>query len=330
MQHWVETPKGLRFTNIVPTYPKLENKIYRLLYDDLDNCYKLLLISDKFKFKHKIYGLETEFIHRVLHTFNNTYQNIGVLLNGIQGSGKTVSAKILCNSSNLPVILVEDCRHINYINDIQQDIVVFIDEFEKKFTEDWQEDLLEVMDGAATNSNRRLFLLTTNTRKINNNLIDRPKRIRYVKDFSQLNLMTINEVIDDCLLHKEYKEDLLVVLSKTKLVTIDVLLELIREINLFRKLASELTTDMNIFAIEEKYDLYINNELKVKNENLANITQFSYITDISQIVKKTLYYGKDYRIKSVIEEEPDVFIATCKEEDVLKFVRHKTNELFRQ
>jgi hypothetical protein len=43
---------------------------------------------DKFVFNHKIYEMESEFINRVILTYQQTSGNLGVLLNGLRGTGK--------------------------------------------------------------------------------------------------------------------------------------------------------------------------------------------------------------------------------------------------
>ncbi len=45
-------------------------------------------ISDEFVFPYKIYGLQNDFINHIIKTYNNTTGNIGVLMNGIKGTGK--------------------------------------------------------------------------------------------------------------------------------------------------------------------------------------------------------------------------------------------------
>ena len=72
----------------------------------------LVKIDDSFKFDYKIYNFGGqdmfEKIEAIwnsdLYTENN--KNLGIIYNGTKGTGKTVSAKLLCNKLGLPVILV--------------------------------------------------------------------------------------------------------------------------------------------------------------------------------------------------------------------------------
>lgn len=49
----------------------------------------------------KIYGMESKLIEHVMRTFENTTSNLGMLFNGIKGTGKTITAKIIANRTNL-------------------------------------------------------------------------------------------------------------------------------------------------------------------------------------------------------------------------------------
>lgn len=64
-------------------------------------------VEDKFNFDYKIYGLEEKVIDRVINSYTRKGTgNLGVLLNGTKGTGKSVTAKIIANKLNQPVILV--------------------------------------------------------------------------------------------------------------------------------------------------------------------------------------------------------------------------------
>lgn len=45
-------------------------------------------IAESFTFDYKLYGLNQKFIDYVLRTYENTTGNLGVLLDGIKGTGK--------------------------------------------------------------------------------------------------------------------------------------------------------------------------------------------------------------------------------------------------
>lgn len=43
--------------------------------------------SEKYVFPYKLYGVNTAFISRIQRTYENTTGNLGVLMNGVKGTG---------------------------------------------------------------------------------------------------------------------------------------------------------------------------------------------------------------------------------------------------
>src|SRR5690606_9678356 len=121
--------------------------VYKLHFNELLNELFLSKNSDKFELPEKVYGFESKFVERLIKTYKETSNNLGVLLNGLKGTGKTVTGKVFCNNINLPIIIVDAKYDIlpSFINSIQQDIVLFFDEYEKVY-DDYDDSLLSVMD----------------------------------------------------------------------------------------------------------------------------------------------------------------------------------------
>lgn len=211
----------------------------------------------EFEFPYKIYGKDRSFIERVKRSYNHTAGNVGILLNGVKGTGKTVTAKQICNELNLPVIVVSDAfgGFVDFLNEIQQDVVIFIDEFEKVYNEK-DHALLSVMDGALTNGYRRAFILTTNATYINDNLKQRPSRIRYIKQYDNLSVDVINEVVDDLLIHKELRDSLVDYIAQLELITIDIVKAVIQEANIHNEGPDEFKDVFNVKTLEARYNVY--------------------------------------------------------------------------
>ncbi len=192
--------------------------------------------ADKFTFDYKIYGLQTEFCEHVLKTYKNTKGNFGIMLTGTKGTGKTVTAKILANYFNLPVIIVKDMGDSNqamieYLSGFNFDCVLFFDEFEKNFS-DKDSTILQIMDGVYNSGYRKIFLLTTNEMSINENLVGRPSRIRYVRRFGNLDLKTVEEYLDDALEVPEARQELIDFIDTLTISTIDILKTIVNEVNI--------------------------------------------------------------------------------------------------
>ena len=197
--------------------------------------YYLNRLGDSFVFNYKLYGINNKFIDYFIKTYNNTTGNLGVLFNGIKGTGKTVTAEELCNRIGLPVIIVKSCKEVDDMlkflaTQINFDCIFFFDEYEKEFRE--SSSVLSFMDGVHNSQYRKIFLLTTNELEINNNLLGRPSRIRYVRSFGNLPEETTLELLNDILIDKDAIEPVLDLIRQMQIVTVDLVKALAQEVNI--------------------------------------------------------------------------------------------------
>ena len=233
--HWLKTNNIFKKVNgDFSTIGRLPLGVYNVGLS-LEGWY-LEKYTDEFTFDYKIYGLETEFCEHVIKTFENTTGNLGIMLTGTKGTGKTVTAKLLANAFKLPVIIVKDMGGnnqgmIEYFSSFNFDSILFFDEFEKNFSEK-DSTILQIMDGVYNIGYRKVFLLTTNQMTVNENLVGRPSRIRYVKKFGNLDLKTVKEYLDDNLKVKEAYQDLLNYIDTLSISTIDILKSIVNEVNI--------------------------------------------------------------------------------------------------
>jgi hypothetical protein len=228
--------------------------------------YYLTQYHEKYVFPYKVYGVNKSFIERVSKTFVHTTGNLGVLMNGVKGTGKSVTSELICNDFmeqfNMPVILINQRMQglIEFLAAIDQDVVVFVDEYEKVFvTEDGRAnstEILTLMDGALKSEHRRLFLFTTNNKYIDDNLLERPGRIRYVKEFTDLDRPTIEEIVDDLLEHKTFKEECIEYISKLQKITIDIVKAVITEVNIHGQGPSTFSDIFNAKELVATYNMY--------------------------------------------------------------------------
>ena len=221
-------------------------------------------VMSEFVFDYKIYGLQEDFINHVIKTYNEAQTgNLGILLNGTKGTGKTVAAKMIANRLHLPVIIVQNMgqemnlQMMNYLStEINFDCVFFFDEYEKTFDKDTT--ILSFMDGVYNSESRKVFLLTTNTLSIDRNLIGRPSRILYLKKFGNLEIEAASEFLDDTLNNKEYKQEVLEFINLLSISTIDILKSVVKEINIhgieeFRKSKSYFNVEINSYTYTCEY-----------------------------------------------------------------------------
>lgn len=207
--------------------------IYTLSYNRRNYKIEAKNNGEQFKIPKKTYCLDEKFIERVLDTFGRRKNNMGVLMNGYKGSGKTMTAKIICNRLGLPVFVLNEKVDADdlqvFINALRQDCVLFIDEYEKTFGRDGE--LLTLMDGSLNLSNNILFLLTSNDMDVNENLFNRPSRVFFIKQFGGLEENEISEILDDFLKDVSLRDEIFNTISMFEEVTIDNIMMFLEEVN---------------------------------------------------------------------------------------------------
>ncbi len=195
-------------------------------------------IDETFVFPFKLYDLDCEDVmNRIIRTWTSdvfaaSNKNLGVIFNGLKGTGKTIAAKLLCNRLGLPVVVVSKPLDgmLEFVQSLCFECVVLIDEAEKTFSDE-REVLLKMIDGVY-NASRKLYVLTTNRLTVDENLLGRPGRIRYIKEFSNLSPKAVSSVIDDNLHDLALKDDVLRLVDTLEISTIDILKSVIEECNI--------------------------------------------------------------------------------------------------
>jgi len=254
---WYNSGNNLFLRDISNTSEKLAPGVYKLGYIDPIDEFYLEPVSDKFTFPYKIYGAEMGFVNRISKTYDNTTGNMGILLNGVKGTGKTVTAELIANKLNLPVIIINQAykKIPEYINSIEENVLLFFDEYEKMYN-NYDHSILTVMDGVLNTEYRRVFLLTTNSIYLNENMLQRPGRIRYKKTFGDLHLQAILEIVDDKLINKKFKDITIQFISELELITIDIVKAVVEEINIHDENPYKFKDIFNIQSIDNVFNLY--------------------------------------------------------------------------
>lgn len=255
---WIKQDNTIQFTaSDIQTMDKIPVGVWLMKFSPEKGYY--LEQTQDFKFPKKIYGDSEAIAARYLNTFANQSTNLGILLTGLKGTGKSVTAKLVCAKSNLPVILITEPFHgdgfKSFLANITQEVVVFIDEFEKVYYEvAYQYAFLSILDGIFTG--KKLFLFTSNEKgNINQYMINRPGRVHYLKEYSALDDSIISDVIDDNLENKDNKPGLLEVLNILGSITMDVLMSLIKEMNLYKETARQSVRFLNMRPDKQSYDV---------------------------------------------------------------------------
>lgn len=266
-------------------------------------------LADWFVFDYKIYNLNDDFISYIIKTYDNTTGNLGIIFDGIKGTGKTLTAKVLCNKLQLPVILVKsmgkdvDSNLINYLStEIDFDCVFFFDEYEKEFKD--SSLVLSFMDGVHNSVHRKIFLLTTNNLYIDSNLIGRPSRIRYKKSFGNLSEEVVREILEDALDDKSAIDSIVDLTHTMSIVTIDLVKAIATEVNIHSRYC--LDTIKDIFNIEFARYAYSCTCISAREDTHINIE------DIDKVIEKYNRYLSLKLVKHKTEEESQEFMQFYK------------------
>lgn len=295
--------------------------------------YYLNRLGDSFVFNYKLYGINNEFIDHFVKTYNNTTGNLGVLFNGIKGTGKTVTAEELCNRIGLPVIIVKSCKEVNDMlkflaTQINFDCIFFFDEYEKEFRE--SSSVLSFMDGVHNSQHRKVFLLTTNELDINTNLLGRPSRIRYVRSFGNLPEETTLELLNDILIDKDAIEPVLDLIRQMQIITVDLVKALAQEVNIHGK--DKIDMIRKNFNLEFSNFTYFVESIELKTGLLKDCPHideqlFNKVVESREILCRASekpikeYSDKEWEAKRLLDSGTHIHTDTIISNKEIKYLR---------
>lgn len=289
------------YDNSMKTYDQLPANAYLVNFSEKTGFF-LTLYSD-IDIKEKVYGVHEAKVNKVLASFHQFQRNLGVILSGDKGIGKSLFSKMLAQrgiEQGIPLIIAND--YIpgigEYLNSIEQEVIVLFDEFDKTFQKcgdrDPQAEMLTLFDGIA--QGKKLFLVTCNDlRGLNSFLVNRPGRFHYHFRFEYPNADAIREYLMDSLDERYHKEIPAVVSFSGKVdLNYDCLRAIAFELNCglsFR----EAIADLNIINLDaERYTLVLvlsnGEELKV-GERLDSFSSEETSTEFyDPDIHEDLYY----------------------------------------
>lgn len=204
------------FGDGLETYNELPVQFYLVRFDK--NSGFFLTRHDDIEIAEKVYGIHDEKVSKVISAFRGFDRNLGVILSGAKGIGKSMFAKLLAIRAikeEIPVVIVDSYYPgiANYIASIQQEVLVMFDEFDKTFYKpgssdsmnDPQSEMLTLFDGLS--QGKKLFVVTCNEiRNLNSYIVNRPGRFHYHFRFEYPTPVEIMEYMKDKLPESTHPE----------------------------------------------------------------------------------------------------------------------------
>lgn len=227
--------------------PRLKNQVYEIEQRMFGPALKA--VAEKLKLPARVYGVEKDFIQRVLKAWNSLEGNMGMVLTGIPGSGKTLTGKQIAQKTGLPIILIDKIFDglASWLSLIQEDVAIFMDEVEKTVKWDRGEgnQLLTLMDGVL-DGGRKLFILTCNNDELSPHLENRPGRMRYWKHFSELSEAVVDGLVKHELQDQSHAGEVKAFLKRVEALSVDLAKEIIREVNFSGQKPEEFKDIFNV------------------------------------------------------------------------------------
>lgn len=251
-----------------------------------------------FTYSGKIYGSVMPTVERIAKTYQDRNNNLGVLLSGIKGSGKSLTIKLLSQKMTetlgIPTIVVSRSFNSNalsrFLYAIDMPCVVFFDEFDKNFSSsscrgssndnEAQNGLLDLLDGVL--ASQKLFIFCANNKlAINEYMMHRPGRIFYHFKYESLTDGIISEYLDDTLKNPERKREIMVYCKFIPQLTFDVLKAIVEETNRYdepiHKFIDFMNIDCSFFNSSMAMNVYNSkNELIHSNDRTRVVAGKSY------------------------------------------------------
>ena len=274
--HIVESGKRYRiFNNAITTYDQLPPKTYRVDYDPETRIFSLLEAHDFEIPETKIYGQHLDKVKKVLNAMDKMNRNLGVILSGDKGIGKSLFSKCLglkARKKGIPVILVNEYNEgiANFLEEIEQTVMILFDEYDKTFNDkkyNCQAEMLSLFDGVS--AGKKLFVITCNEiQSLSQYLINRPGRFHYHFRFLYPTADEIRDYMEDKL-DKQYYDEIenVIAFSVRMNLNYDCLRSIAFELNNGLKF-QEAINDLNIIRISQ----YKNIKIIVEFENQATLS----------------------------------------------------------
>lgn len=283
----------------------------------------------------KLYGNTQKIADHICKAFKilDKDKNLGVLLSGGRGLGKTLTTRVVINQlkDKYPIIVISEYYQdvANFLNSISG-CVILIDEFEKIMSgevdsennsggQTKQEQLLSVFDGNA-GSKGNLFLLTANeVNRLDNNFLSRPGRIRYHYKFISEKADVITDYCNDNLVRKELIPEILEIFKATRYVSMDMIAAIVNELNDFPDISPKDAIEYVNFEQDTAYLIRV--FTTVNDKKLVYEHSYRNLNDIDQYETFDINRELSDKISNEDIDEDEVQSYICCQFNLDKFPR---------
>lgn len=250
------------YDDSLKAYDRLPAKTYTVRFSKMSGFF--LEARTDLVVKEKVYGVHPEKADKVIAAFAMFERNLGVILSGDKGIGKSLFARVLSSKAvktGYPVIIVDQFIPgiASYIESIDQEAVILFDEFDKTFGSirpgeneaDPQSGLLSLFDG--TSDGKKLFIITCNSLyNLSDYLVNRPGRFHYHFRFDYPYSEDIREYLTDKLEARCHGEiEKVILFSKKVALNYDCLRAIAFELSLGIPFEAAIL-DINIINMHEE------------------------------------------------------------------------------
>jgi len=240
---------------------KLPPKTFVVKFHEMSGTYFLTPVDDM-STPSKLYGNTRKDAKRIISTFNTRPGAMGVHLNGVKGSGKTLLSKVISEemrNAGVPTLIINEAHcgdgFNQFIQQIDQEAVIIFDEFEKVYGHNEQEKILTLLDGVYPT--KKLFIVTTNDKSMTSEYMkNRPSRIRYYIDFGTIDPAFVEEYCQDNLDNKDNIGDIVKFAEIYSFLNFDMLSAMVSEMNMYKETLKEAMVYLNVIPTNTGYDRF--------------------------------------------------------------------------
>lgn len=205
---YIETGGQVRvYDSAVKAHDSLPLGTYRVRFTTKDG-FSLVRTSDLRVGAEKVYGRRDAKVDKIFRTYARLERNLGVMLSGNKGQGKSMFLRMVAERAiqqRIPVVLVADDADgiVDFLDTLDECLIIF-DEFEKVFLSgrasadgaNRQNQFLTLFDGMS--SVKRIYCLTVNdVQEVSHYIVNRPGRFHYHMRFDYPGPDEVREYLAD-------------------------------------------------------------------------------------------------------------------------------------